>query len=187
MEPLPKIEVALMLLDRAIKMYFDDEHPLFVMTVAHPAHVLLNDLAQKKFKTNFVLKEVFESLMAREENLLEDGSTINTIEQFINFMHKIPNAAKHADQKTDETVPIEEDCSRHLLVMAVSHADQLGRMTEIQHVYTVWELARQHDKDRPMFSVCNEAFPGFDTLPRAEMLAAGRAAIEDIFPEYLAR
>jgi hypothetical protein len=178
METLEKSELALRLLDRAIAMYFDGEDPLFVMTLAHPAHLILQNLAERQFPNKNMSHIVWNQLEEQRIKELEDGSVIENYNGFLNFLHRVPNAAKHANKATETHVSYDESHPVSIIVMAVAHAEQLGCTSSAGVRFAMWLALLSDHQHRPEFLQAAEIeFPGLRQMAREEQLSAGREAI----------
>lgn len=184
-QKLEKSELACRLLDRAIAMYFDGEDPLFVMTLAHPAHLILQKLAERKFPGKNMSQLVWSELDAKGIKGLEDGSSIQNYNGFLNFLHRVPNAAKHADRESETHVEYEENNPVAILVIALSHAQQLNCLTPTGLRFIMWTVLCSETAYIPEFIQLAEAeFPGLKQMPKEERLKLGQIAIKrDYWPK----
>ena len=118
---LEKTELAVRLLDRAIRMFFDGDDTLFVMTMAHPAHLILQNIAERKFPNGNGSMKVWQRLRADGVTALEDGTQIETYNQFLNFLHRVPNSAKHANKPDETHVAYDEGNAAAIISAACLH------------------------------------------------------------------
>lgn len=179
---LEKSELACRLLDRAIQMLFERDDTLYVMTMAHPAHVILQDLAQAAFPESHGTKLVWQSLTADGYTTTEDGSAIDSFKKFLNVLHKVPNAAKHADAPDETHVTYGAGDAAAIMAAACIHAGQLGVATPNQAIYMLWRLGADgiyggtsHVAGRAMADL---AFPGLAKLSMDQQLQAGLEVIQ---------
>jgi len=178
MNTLEKGKLACRLLDRAIAMHFDGEDPLFVMTMAHPAHLILQKLAERKFPDKNSSRLVWDQLESKRIKELEDGSVIHNYNGFLNFLHRVPNAAKHAEKPTETHVTYDESNSVSIMVMALSHAQQLECISSTGIRFIMWTVLLSDEPHAPEFlEIAETEFPGLRQMTRAEQLRSGREAI----------
>ncbi|MFK2902541.1 hypothetical protein ISP17_01095 [Dyella ginsengisoli] len=178
---LDKSELAVRLLDRAIRMFFDGDDTLFVMTMAHPAHLLLQNMAERKFPNGNGSKQVWDRLNADGVKVLEDGTQIETYNQFLNYLHRVPNAAKHANKLEETHVTYDEGNAAAIMAAACLHAQQLECGTPFHLTYMVWRMAVGgtfgESPDDATKEYVDINFPGIREMSKAAQLEAGRNAI----------
>jgi len=178
---LEKHDVATRLLDRAIRMYFDGEDALFTLSLAHPAHLILKDLAEQKFPGQSAMRQVHDGLVAEGKTFTEDGLAVDQLKDFLNFLHKVPNAAKHADRGQETHVTYDDENALAIMNVACAHAQQLGLDTQVHFLFNAWQIAMDASVEPPdtMKTFADALFPGIQHLSHEAQLAMGRQSLAD--------
>lgn len=180
MPTLEKSDVALRLLERAIEMYFDGEDALFSMSLAHSAHLLLKDLAEQAFPGASAMRLVHRQLVDQGKTASDDGLAIEQFKDFLNFLHKAPNSAKHADRVHETQVTYDDDHALVIMNIACAHALQLGLGTQLHFIFNAWQIAMDAavEPDDAAKQFADALFPDIRQLPREQQLTMGRRYIE---------
>ena len=164
-------------------MLFEGEDALYVMTMAHPAHLILQNLAERALPEKNGTRLIWESLRNDGYVLMEDGSSIETYNEFLTVLHKAPNAAKHANKPAETHATYGPGDAAAIMASACIHASQLQVSTPDQAIYMIWRLAAEGiyggPTDQNTQSIANFAFPGMKSLPPNEQLRVGLTAIND--------
>jgi hypothetical protein len=166
---LDPLSVALRLIDRAILLHLHGEDALFVLAMAHPGHMLLNDLVQEHRPDDFAAKAIWEDL--RESGVVtRNGKKLDRIEDFYSVLHRDANSHKH--HKQDKPVTLEAGVDLATLSVAIVHAEQIGAVTLTQQVFMNW-LYTTNGLDNPEASAFAALhFPRIGALSKSEQRLA---------------
>lgn len=175
-----KPEAARRQTDMAIRLFFEEEDPIGIHTLAAAAGRILRDLCEKKESTKnyHTLVKTLET----EPNLKSD---------FFQALTKAANFYKHANRDTDEVLDgIKEEMNECLLIMNCLHYADLGyNLTPEMNFFQAWVIISNPE------SIKQTAFKknyietlhffesqGFHKKPRDIRIRKGRQMLLDTIP-----
>lgn len=158
-----KLDAANRQLDCAIDLFFSENDPVCVHTLAGAASMLLSDLIEGR--------DPGESWdrMAQADNKLSPS-------EYFEIARNAQNFLKHAKRDSNAVLRLNERDTEGVIMIAVLNSGQLQRLSIHQQVFELWYLARNADTlgcDYPFVTDALNLFPRIDALPPHEQRAVG--------------
>jgi len=170
--------VAVIFLERAIHLYLSGEFEGVVLAMAHPAHLLFKDLAQKKHPESFAARGVFEDLR-KAKFLRSDGKPVETLGDFFSTLHRDANSQKHLSD--DLTATHERGSELATIILAVVHAEQLHLLTGVMLLFLNWVYAIQGSEVPELAAQAARMFPELQACSSTEQLQVGLTELAKIY------
>ena len=165
-----KSDAALCQLDTAIRLFFADDDPVSVHTLAGSAATVFEDLCRHNDIEPF-FEHIYRTLKSDSPKELRD-----LINEFKNFF-------KHADRDPLRLLQeFDDEANDHMLYIAVEDAHRLlGGLPVTAQVFQAWFCACYPEKLAPWVNKDFAAlFPGIRKMNRADQKRLGLRKIEEV-------
>jgi hypothetical protein len=171
---LTKLDVAESLLVAAIRMFFDDAHPVPIYQLASSAREILTTIGDKTG-----VKTLLHDF-AKKKGL--------TLQEAAKQAHTFAGFFKHADRHPTATLHFSEDEADSVIAMACHDFGRVtGGMPVEAQVFEVWIYAlafeRVHDaplKGQRLIKLAIKQFPGIRTADRQQQKKLGRDVLKKV-------
>jgi hypothetical protein len=169
---LTKIDVAAAHIRAAVKLFFEDAHPVPIYTLASAARELLTTLGDKAG-----VETILHSL-AKQQNV--------NVAVLAKQAHEFAGFFKHADRKPTSTVTFMETEVDSVLVLACHDFGRIAKGMPVEaQVFEAWIYALAYKRvseaglrRQRLIKLCIREFPGIRTATRLQQKALGLAAMK---------
>lgn len=168
------LDMAKRLIDRAIRMFFEEDDALFVLAIANPGHVLLHDIARELLPEGSHAAQMAKHF-AEERLMLESGKLVTSVSDVLKVLRGGANSLKHINEPPN----VSNSAVFATLVVAVNDARDLNAMSGTMLLFAAWAFAKENEGDWPRWEEAEKLFPDLDQLSELEQLRVGRERLND--------
>ena len=169
-----QLGMAQRLIDRAIRMFFEEEDPLFVLAVANPGHVLLHDIAHSMLQGGNTVA-VMAKRFAEAGMVTDSGKPVRQVSDLLKVLRRDANSLKHVK----ETPGVSDESVAATLIVAANDALTLKAQSGAMMLFAAWAVARTENLDQSKWDVAEKLFPCLHQLADPEQKRLGLARLRD--------
>lgn len=169
-----QLGMARRLVDRAIRMFFEEEDPLFVLAIANPGHVLLHDIADSANQGGNTAR-LITGLLVGAGTVMSSGEPVRKVSDLLSVLRRDANSLKHADVAPG----VSDDSVVATLVVATNDALVLRVASGAMILFAAWAISRFESPGETKWDLAESLFPGLHELSDTEQKRMGLKRLND--------
>jgi hypothetical protein len=171
-----QLDIAGLLVDRAIRTFFEGDDPLFVLALANPGHVLFHEIARITFDGNNSASRMVDSF--RDLGVkTPSGKPVSAVSDLLAVLRRDANSLKHIG-----VAPGVSDASViATLIVATIDAQDLRALSPTQLLFMAWAYASQSGPFDPAWDTAELLFDDLKEFDLAARKKCGLNRLDDPF------